>query len=191
MNAHKSNGRMRKSAMAAIALGLLFGGAAAAGEVLSLAGDWQFRRDDQKAGVQGSSGSPLRWPAARPSSCPARWSRRNSAFPIRSRRRWPASTARTRTKAVAWYERQIEIPETWRGKRITLFLERVRWVSRRLARRQAVGEPQDSLIAPHVYDCSGISCRRASIASRSASTTRRRSTSARSSPRSTAASMAT
>jgi len=29
----------------------------------------------------------------------------------------------------AWYQRDIEIPPAWQGKRVTLFLERCRWVT--------------------------------------------------------------
>ena len=34
----------------------------------------------------------------------------------------PMSTLRP-----AWYQREIAIPDTWQGKRITLFLERCHW----------------------------------------------------------------
>jgi len=51
----------------------------------------------------------------------------------------------------ACYEREIEIPAAWQGKRVTLFLERVRWVTRVWLDGRFIGT-QDSLIAPHVYD---------------------------------------
>jgi hypothetical protein len=51
----------------------------------------------------------------------------------------------------AWYQRDIEIPSAWRGKRVTLFLERCRWVTTVWLDDQRIGT-QDSLIAPHVYD---------------------------------------
>jgi len=51
----------------------------------------------------------------------------------------------------AWYQRDIEIPAAWQGKRLTLFLERCRWVTTVWLDDQRVGS-QDSLIAPHVYD---------------------------------------
>jgi len=51
----------------------------------------------------------------------------------------------------AWYRRDIEIPASWRGKRVTLFLERCRWVTTVWLDDKQVGS-QDSLIAPHVYD---------------------------------------
>jgi hypothetical protein len=51
----------------------------------------------------------------------------------------------------AWYQRDIEIPSAWQGKRVTLFLERCRWVTTVWLDDQRIGT-QDSLIAPHVYD---------------------------------------
>jgi len=50
----------------------------------------------------------------------------------------------------AWYQRSITIPKRWKGKRITLFLERTKdsqvWVDRRW-----MGS-DDSLSTPHVFD---------------------------------------
>ena len=51
----------------------------------------------------------------------------------------------------AWYQRDIEIPAAWQGKRVTLFLERCRWVTTVWLDDKRIGS-QDSLIAPHVYD---------------------------------------
>jgi len=51
----------------------------------------------------------------------------------------------------AWYQRDIEVPPTWRGQRITLFLERCRWVTTVWLDDKLIGS-RDSLIAPHVYD---------------------------------------
>ncbi len=50
----------------------------------------------------------------------------------------------------AWYQRQVEIPDGWKDKRIILFLERTKqttvWVD-----SQSFGS-QKSLCAPHTYD---------------------------------------
>jgi hypothetical protein len=51
----------------------------------------------------------------------------------------------------AWYQRDIEIPPAWQGKRVTLFLERCRWVTTVWLDDKRIGA-QDSLIAPHVHD---------------------------------------
>jgi hypothetical protein len=51
----------------------------------------------------------------------------------------------------AYYQRDIEIPNTWAEKHITLFLERCRWITKVWIDDQYLGS-QESLIAPHVYD---------------------------------------
>jgi len=55
-------------------------------------------------------------------------------------------------EGVAWYQRDIEIPGAWKGMRVTLFLERVRWATQVWLDGEPVGTVQDSLIAPHEYD---------------------------------------
>ena len=54
----------------------------------------------------------------------------------------------------AWYQRTIEVPSAWQGKRVTLFLERCRWVTTVWLDDQPIGS-QDSLIAPHVFELGG------------------------------------
>ena len=51
----------------------------------------------------------------------------------------------------AWYERPVVIPDAWRGKRITLFLERVHWQSEVRVDGKSYGT-QNSLSTPHEYD---------------------------------------
>lgn len=51
----------------------------------------------------------------------------------------------------AYYQRDIEIPDTWSGKRVTLFLERCRWTTKVWIDDTYIGT-QESLIAPHLYD---------------------------------------
>lgn len=53
----------------------------------------------------------------------------------------------------AWYEREFGIPAAWKGKRITLFLERCHWKTTVWVDGKEAGE-NDSLGAPHVYDIS-------------------------------------
>jgi hypothetical protein len=50
----------------------------------------------------------------------------------------------------AWYQREVTIPESWSGKRVTLFLERTK-NSRVWLGNSFVGG-HDSLSAPHVFD---------------------------------------
>src|SRR6266545_250957 len=54
-------------------------------------------------------------------------------------------------EGTAWYQRDIDIPASWRGKRITLFLERTHWTTQVWVDAKSAGT-RDSLIAPHVYE---------------------------------------
>ena len=51
----------------------------------------------------------------------------------------------------AWYQRQIEIPQDWQGKRVVLFLERCHWKTTVWLDGQPVGS-NDSLGTPHVHE---------------------------------------
>jgi Glycosyl hydrolases family 2, sugar binding domain len=50
-----------------------------------------------------------------------------------------------------WIQREIVIPEDWRGRRVTLFLERPHWETRVWLGDRYIGS-DNSLAAPHVYD---------------------------------------
>ncbi len=53
-------------------------------------------------------------------------------------------------KGAAWYQREVDIPESWSGKRVTLFLERTKnsrvWVDGVFHGRE------NTLSAPHIFD---------------------------------------
>ncbi len=51
----------------------------------------------------------------------------------------------------AWYQRRIEIPQDWQGKRIVLFLERCHWKTTVWLDGQLIGS-NDSLGTPHVHE---------------------------------------
>ena len=51
----------------------------------------------------------------------------------------------------AWYQREVEIPKDWAGKRVVLFLERCHWETQVWVDGQHAGM-QDSLCTPHEYD---------------------------------------
>jgi len=52
---------------------------------------------------------------------------------------------------VAWYQRDIEIPADWKGKRVVLFLERAHWETRVWVDNRLVGT-SNSLATPHEYE---------------------------------------
>lgn len=51
----------------------------------------------------------------------------------------------------AWFQRDIEIPADWTGRRVVLFLERPHWETRAWVDGRPVGQNQ-SLFTPHEYD---------------------------------------
>lgn len=51
----------------------------------------------------------------------------------------------------AWYQKEIEIPANWSGKRIVLFLERPKWKSTVFLNGKEIGSTL-SLVAEHEYD---------------------------------------
>lgn len=51
----------------------------------------------------------------------------------------------------AWYQRDIDVPAAWRGKRVALFLERPRWGSTLWIDARKIGSNL-SLVAEHEYD---------------------------------------
>lgn len=56
---------------------------------------------------------------------------------------------------VAWYEREIEIPRQWEGKRVDLFLERVLWESQVFIDGETYST-QDGLGTPHIHELGSL-----------------------------------
>jgi len=127
-----------------------FVGVAAARESRSLEGQWRFHLDSQRAGINENwQGAPLTGDATirLPGTMDdAGLGPRNTKPPTL------AGPSRLYDyTGPAWYQRDIEIPATWASQRVSLFLERCRWVTRVWLDDRFIGA-QDSLIAPHVYD---------------------------------------
>lgn len=55
----------------------------------------------------------------------------------------------------AWYQRDVEVPEAWKGKRIVLSLERPHWETTVWVDERLAGS-RDSLSTPHEYDLSEL-----------------------------------
>jgi len=55
----------------------------------------------------------------------------------------------------AWYQKRIDVPESWSGKRIVLLLERCHWETKVWVDGTAAGM-QDSLCTPQLHDLSGL-----------------------------------
>jgi beta-galactosidase len=55
----------------------------------------------------------------------------------------------------AWYQRDVEVPEGWHGRRVVLFMERPRWESTVWVDERRVGS-NNSLVAPHEFDLGAL-----------------------------------
>ena len=139
---------MRFRSVVLVMVCLVMSGVAFAGETVSLAGNWRFVIDQGKVGVT------------------QEWFKRDLAGSIKlpgtiddaglgpKNTKPPTLAGPYRLcdyAGPAWYQRDVEIPVTWTGKHVTLFLERCRWVTTVWLDDKQIGS-QDSLIAPHVYD---------------------------------------
>ena len=58
-------------------------------------------------------------------------------------------------KGVAWYRKEVTVPDDWEGQDLSLFLERCHWETRLWIDDKEVGM-RNSLGAPHKYDLTGI-----------------------------------
>lgn len=123
-------------------------GVAFAGETVSLAGKWRFALDQSRVGAteewfKKDLADSIKLPGTIDD---AGLGPKNTVKPTLS------GPSRVYDYAgPAWYQRDIEIPANWQGKRVTLLLERCRWVTQVWLDDKLTGT-QDSLIAPHLYD---------------------------------------
>ncbi len=144
-------------------------------ETLSLAGRWRFELDRANAGIQEKWFSrALIGEVSLPGSLPAqgigddvsvdtKWTgdivdRSWFTAPQYEKYRQPGNLKvpfwlqpDKYYAGAAWYQRDIEIPASWAGKRVVLTLERPHWETRVWVDGQYLGS-NDSLSTPHVYD---------------------------------------
>ena len=115
---------------------------------LSLAGTWRFRLDPGHVGVkerwfESRLPKEIRLPG---STDEAKLGLPNTAKPSLDGLYRPNVYA-----GPAWYQRDVEIPARWGGKRVLLSLERVHWETQVWLDGRMLGA-QDSLISPQVHD---------------------------------------
>ena len=117
-----------------------------ASATLSLAGTWRFQLDPEDKGIdEGWFNGALRDEIQLPGTTDeAGFGERTtgSDYGILSRVH--------KYIGPAWYQRRIDIPESWQNKEITLFLERVIWESRVWVDGRELST-QDSLATPHIH----------------------------------------
>ncbi len=116
---------------------------------IPLAGDWKFKLDPANEGLDG------KWfDTALPDTIALPGSTDQGGYGQKTSERRVDMLSRVyEYVGAAWFQHEVAIPESWAGKRITLFLERCHWESQAWVDGKAAGM-QDSLCAPHTYDLS-------------------------------------
>jgi hypothetical protein len=113
---------------------------------MSLAGEWKFGLDPETKGEAG------RWFASLLEDrivLPGTTDENKKGTKIDERRDDRLSRVFD-FKGAAWYQRRVSVPVSWKGRRITLFLERTKYT--RVWVDQSDYGTQDGLSAPQVYD---------------------------------------
>ncbi len=121
-----------------------------AGSHIPLGGTWEFQLDPQK------TGHAERWFERRlgpdtiflPGSTDQGGYGAKVATPEKG-----YLTRPYKYEGLAWYQKEVVIPETWRARHITLYLERAHWSTEVWVDGKSLGT-SDSLTTPHEYDLS-------------------------------------
>src|SRR5690606_15369745 len=114
----------------------------------SLAGSWRFRLDPESMGREYETWFRTRLPAEieLPGSTDER------GFGIRATGYELGHLTREyRYEGETWFQRDVDIPAEWAGKRIQLILERAHWETTAWVDALPAGT-HNSLSVPHIYD---------------------------------------
>ncbi len=113
---------------------------------MNLCGEWSFQPDAEKSGLRERwFEKDLKERIVLPGSTD------EAGFGVRSAPDPVRLTRENRHVGPAWYQKTVEIPESWQGKRVVLFLERAMWETRLWLDGYFIGM-QDSLCVPHRFD---------------------------------------
>lgn len=127
--------------------------AASSHDSLDLSGDWTFNRDDEGRGIgeQWFAGTLPVGLGIRSIALPGTTDEAHAGHTNAEEPSLSGLYRENTYTGPAWYQREIAIPESWRGKTLSLFLERVHWVTHAWIDGKPLGT-QESLISPHIYD---------------------------------------
>ncbi|MCA9260363.1 MAG: hypothetical protein KDA61_14225, partial [Planctomycetales bacterium] len=159
----------------AAAAGASPGAQAAARHTLDLAGSWRFRLDPEDVGErrrwwEEQFTEQIELPGSlqeqgygeRPSS-DTQWmsTLHDPLWSLRDEFDDPGTDGELRVPfwlnprrvyaGAAWYQRDIDVPESWRGRHVQLFLERVHWGGKAWLDGRPIGA-SDALGAPQIFD---------------------------------------
>lgn len=146
-NAHVSFVRSAVFMVAGVAI--IAGHASSSAESpLSLAGQWQFRLDPKRLGHKEKW-----WEADLPDKVvlPGSTDENERGTPNRRPADLKGLSRLFEYCGSAWYQRDVEIPDAWRGKQITLLLERCHWETQVWLDERYCGMA-DSMSVAHVHD---------------------------------------
>jgi hypothetical protein len=115
--------------------------------VISLAGTWQVKLDPQDKGL--AAGWRRAWPMAS-LHLPGSTDEAKMGEPVPDPHDYAMLSRRYRHVGPAWYVRKVTVPASWRGRRLSLFLERTHWESRAWWDGRPLGM-RDSLCVPHEH----------------------------------------
>ncbi|MCD8380331.1 MAG: hypothetical protein LUC95_08480, partial [Lachnospiraceae bacterium] len=110
-------------------------------EVLNLAGTWNYTTETGEKGLFTLPGS----------TCDNRIGRRQEYYTELNERTVRAPRERYEYIGQLLLEREIEIPDSWAGDDLTLFLERVNIASELFIDGRQIGRQMIELSAPHIY----------------------------------------
>jgi beta-galactosidase/beta-glucuronidase len=111
---------------------------------ISLAGKWRFSRDQEKVGLtQKWYASDLKTQGSGPAEImlPGTTDEAKAGVPNPKK---PSLDGLYRPNVYigpAWYQREVEIPPAWKGKHVTLYLERNHWVTHAWLDDRDLGTP--------------------------------------------------
>jgi len=122
-------------------------------EIIPLEGIWKFRLDPFNTGIS-SNGVQILPQLPEEITLPGSTDQAGKGY----RAEGMTSLRLTRSfeyKGAAWYEKEIFVPENWKGKEVQLFLERAHWQTDVWINNQPAGK-RESLSVPHVYPISSL-----------------------------------
>ncbi|MCK5788418.1 MAG: hypothetical protein KAH32_05445, partial [Chlamydiia bacterium] len=120
-------------------------------DIISLEGTWQFQAHPENIGkTKGWYESTLPDKINLPGSCREQGFGKEITTPVIGK-----LTPVRKYDGIALFRRTIEVPESWDGKRVELFLERCFWESKVWVDDVAVGT-QNSISTPHIYSIDGL-----------------------------------
>ena len=123
---------------------------------ISLAGEWQVQLDSLDRGIKNNwagtnlQGTPITLPGTLDE---AGIGTPNTLTPALNNYVLSNLARKHQYIGKAWYQKEIEIPDSWSDKQIQLILERVLWESKVFVDGEEMGT-QESLSAEHQYDLS-------------------------------------